>query len=100
LLQVGYTTYDNASSAVHAFEYLGSATLTFTPNTIAQYDAFLFAYTGTDTNVHIAAAQLTTALSVTAISIPDNALSGFDLATLVGVTNTTQLVGANFAFQA
>lgn len=99
LLQMG-TSYANASAAVDAFESAGGATLTFTANTIAQYDAFLFAYKGADTYVHIAAAQFVSAPLSGVTSIPDNALSGFDLATLVGVTDITQLVGANFAFQA
>jgi hypothetical protein len=96
LLNTG--TYANADAAVDAMESSGGASFLFDEN-VAANDAIVFAYEGTDSNVHIALAKFIAADNNTVAAVTgDGNLDGIDLVTLVGVAEVTNLDATNIAF--
>jgi hypothetical protein len=99
LLDAGATQFASADAAVDALESAGSFSITH-KDTAAAGDAIVFAYEGTDSNVHIALAKFIAADDNQAIAavIANANLDGIDLVTLVGVTDVTTLDATNIAF--
>ena len=100
ILHGGATTFASAEAAVDAFEAAGAFSLTH-ENTIAEDDAFLFAYENSTTGVvHVAVASFNAADDEDggADVIDDGILNGTDLVSLSGVTDVTTLDAADFNF--
>jgi hypothetical protein len=99
LLDAGATQFANADAAVDAMESAGGFSFTH-KDTAAASDAIVFAYEGTDNNVHVALAKFIAAddNQATAAVVDNNNLDGIDLVTLVGVTDVTTLDATNIAF--